>query len=57
MERIGAGTLAVMCTIEEAAFLDPAANCFIRVVDRLSRSTALRQLLKGTWLDHSFIRC
>jgi hypothetical protein len=54
MERMGAGTLAVMCTIEEAAFLDAAANCFIRVADRLSPSTALRQLLKGTWLDHSF---
>lgn len=46
--------LATMRAIEEAAFLDPVVTRLTPVVDRLSRPTPLRQLLKGTWLGHSF---
>jgi uncharacterized membrane protein len=53
MERMGVDALAVMRKIEEATLLDPATNRLIRVADRLSRSTALRQLLTGAWLGHS----
>lgn len=54
MERIGVGMLAVMRAIEEAAFLDPAADRLTSVVGLLSRPAALRQLLRGTWLGHPF---
>lgn len=51
---MGAGALTLMRAIEEAAFLDPVASCLTRVVDWLSCPAALRQLLRGTWLGHSF---